>query len=50
MKDLGSLPYFLGIHVHRDKHGVKLNQAKYILDLLDRTDMIGAKPFLAPFV
>lgn len=34
MKDLGSLSYFLGVHVTRDKQGLHLNQAKYVLELL----------------
>jgi hypothetical protein len=50
MKDLGNLLYFLGVHVLRDSHGLHPNQAKYILDLLDRTDMLGAKPYAAPCI
>lgn len=46
MKDLGSLSYFLVIHVHRDKHDMQLNQAKYILDLLDQ--VIGKKDKFYP--
>jgi hypothetical protein len=49
MKDLGALSYFLGIHVSRNNQGLHLNQAKYVLDLLHRVDMIGAKPYAAPF-
>lgn len=48
MKDLGSLSYFLGIHVLRNNQGLHLNQPKYVLDLLHRVDMIGAKPYAAP--
>jgi hypothetical protein len=48
MKDLGALSYFLGIHVSRNNQGLYLNQAKYVLDLLHRVDMIGAKPYAAP--
>jgi len=54
MKNLGNFSYKLGIHVHRDSHGLHLNQKeKYILDLLDKTDMLGAKaakPYAAPCV
>lgn len=50
MKDLGDLSYFLGIHVHRTSTGMHLNQAKYIYTLLDRTNMLGAKPYSAPCV
>jgi len=42
LKDLGSLSYFLGIHVHRNAQGLHLNQAKYIVDLLHRV------PYAAP--
>ena len=48
LKDLGNLSYFLGIHVHRTTTGLYLNQSKYIVDLLHRAHMIGAKPYLAP--
>jgi hypothetical protein len=48
LKDLGNLSYFLGIHVLHDKSGLHLNQGKYIVDLLDRVHMLGAKPYVAP--
>jgi hypothetical protein len=48
LKDLGNLSYFLGIHVLHDKSGLHLNQGKYIVDLLDRIHMLGAKPYTAP--
>ncbi|XP_059461929.1 uncharacterized mitochondrial protein AtMg00810-like [Corylus avellana] len=48
LKDLGCLSYFLGIHVLRDKTGLHLNQGKYIIDLFDRVQMLGAKPYAAP--
>jgi hypothetical protein len=40
MKDLGSLTYFLGIQATRDSTGLHLRQSKYILDHLERTQMI----------
>jgi hypothetical protein len=48
LKDLGTLSYFLGIHVHRDSQAIHLNQAKYITALLARVNMLGAKPYSAP--
>lgn len=50
MKDLGNLSYFLGVHVHRDSQTIHLNQAKYILALLDRVNMLSAKPYSAPCI
>lgn len=43
MKDLGSLPYFLGIHVQPLSGGLHLSQTKYVSNLLDRVNMTGAK-------
>jgi hypothetical protein len=48
LKDLGSLSYFLGIHVLRDQHHLHLSQSKYIVDLLHHVNMDGAKPYSAP--
>ena len=48
LKDLGSLAFFLGIHVVRDQTKLHLHQSKYITDLLTRTRMIGAKPATTP--
>jgi hypothetical protein len=50
MKDLGSLGYFLGIQATRDSAGLHLCQSKYVLDLLDRTQMTDSKPHRAPCV
>ena len=50
MKDLGSLHYFLGIEVQHNFQGLFLSQTKYALDLLQRADMIEAKPISTPFV
>ena len=48
LKDLGSLSYFLGVEVVPHKSGILLSQRRYILDLLIRTKMSGAKPVHSP--
>jgi hypothetical protein len=48
LKDLGSLHFFLGIHVFCTDQGLHLCQAKYIADLLHRTNMQNAKPSKSP--
>ncbi|KAL6349136.1 hypothetical protein AAG906_033792 [Vitis piasezkii] len=50
MKDLGSLHYFLSVEVQHNSQGLFLSQTKYALDLLQRLDMIEAKPISTPFV
>ena len=48
VKDLGPLHYFLGIEVHRNDNCIKLNQTKYALDLLKKTNFLLAKPCSSP--
>lgn len=48
LKDLGELSYFLGIQVHRKATSLHLQQSKYILDLLNKARMVGAKPSRSP--
>jgi hypothetical protein len=48
LKDLGSLSYILGIQATRDSASLHLRQPKYILDLLDHTQMSKSKPYPAP--
>lgn len=43
LKELGSLSYFLGIKVKRDKEGMHLTLTKYIQDLLKKTNMLESK-------
>lgn len=48
IKDLGSLHYFFGIEVHRDPNSLHLSQTKYTLDLLQKANMLHAKPYSSP--
>ncbi|XP_035541384.1 uncharacterized mitochondrial protein AtMg00810-like [Juglans regia] len=48
MKDLGSLSFFLGIHVQYLTNGMLLSQSKYALDLLSQFKMTEAKPAKTP--
>lgn len=44
MKDLGPLHYLLGLEVCRFNGSLFLSQTKYVVDLLKRYRMDGAKP------
>lgn len=48
VKDLGDLSFFLGVEVGRCKEGLFLSQHMYIVDLLRRHCMNGAKPLQMP--
>ena len=48
MKDLGPLNYFLGIEATYGDGGLYLTQAKYIVDLLNRTKFLDVKPVSSP--
>ncbi|GJY13556.1 ribonuclease H-like domain-containing protein [Tanacetum coccineum] len=48
IKDLGSLKYFLGIEVLRNKQGLCLSQRKYCLELLSEYGLLACKPVATP--
>ncbi|KAL0539391.1 hypothetical protein IC582_023603 [Cucumis melo] len=51
LKDLGKLSYFFGVQVsYPTTGGLFLSQSKYIIDLLQRTKMLDAKPISTPMV
>ncbi|KAE8692320.1 hypothetical protein F3Y22_tig00110840pilonHSYRG00040 [Hibiscus syriacus] len=50
LKDLGELSFFLGIEVKRKGAELALSQKKYILELLERTDMLRATPTCTPMI
>ncbi|XP_019176341.1 PREDICTED: uncharacterized protein LOC109171741 [Ipomoea nil] len=50
IKDLGSLKYFLGLEIARQKKGVAVSQRKYALELLEETGFSDSKPVYSPTV
>ncbi|XP_042497575.1 uncharacterized mitochondrial protein AtMg00810-like [Macadamia integrifolia] len=48
IRDLGNLHYFVGIEVMYHPQGIILSQQRYIMDLLKRIGMDGAKPVHNP--
>jgi hypothetical protein len=48
IKNLGYLSFFLGIEVHYSASGLHLSQQRYIIDILQRTNMHHAKPISSP--
>eukprot|EP00253_Pinus_taeda_P008210 PITA_08210 len=50
MTDMGPLHFFLGLEISQDATGIKLSQAKYARDLLERFRMADCKPTPTPFL
>ncbi|KAE8674743.1 hypothetical protein F3Y22_tig00111718pilonHSYRG00018 [Hibiscus syriacus] len=50
LKDLGELSYFLGIEVTRKNESLVLSQRKYIIELLEKTNLLGATPTATPMI
>jgi hypothetical protein len=47
---MGLLHFFLGLDISQDASGIKLSQAKYARDLLERFHMIDCKFAPTPFL
>jgi hypothetical protein len=50
MTDMGPLHFFLGLEISQDASSIKLSQAKYVRDLLDRFHMTNCKSAPTPFL
>jgi hypothetical protein len=50
MKDLCDLSYFLEIEATWDDTSLHILQSKYIVDLIDLANIVGARPYNAPCV
>jgi hypothetical protein len=50
MTDMGPLHFFLGLEISQDASGIKLSQAKYARDLLERFHMTDCKSDPTPFL
>jgi hypothetical protein len=50
MMDMGPLHLFLGIEINHDAFRIKISQAKYVRDLLDRFHMTDCKSTPTPFL
>lgn len=48
MKDLGKISYFLGIQFEQKEGEIKMNQKRYILNMLERYGMSECKPRSTP--
>jgi hypothetical protein len=48
--DMGPLDFFLGIEISQDASSIKLSQAKYACDLLERFHMTDCKSAPTPFL
>jgi hypothetical protein len=50
MTDMGPLHFFLGLEISQDASGIKLSQAKYARDLLERFHRTDCKSAPTPFL
>ena len=50
MTDMGPLHFFLGLEINHDASDIKLSQAKYARDLLERFHMTDCKSAPTPFL
>jgi hypothetical protein len=50
MKDMFPLHFFLGLEMSQDASGIKLSQAKFAWDLMERLHMINCKSAPTPFL
>jgi hypothetical protein len=50
MTDMGPLHFFLGLEIIQDASSIKISQAKYARDLLERFHMIDCKSAPTPFL
>ena len=48
MKDLGDIHYFLGLQIHREESKITVTQTRYLLSLLQKFGLDGAKPVNTP--
>jgi hypothetical protein len=48
MTDMGPIHHFLGVSVQRQHDSLFLSQRQYMLDILDRADMLNCKPCSTP--
>jgi hypothetical protein len=48
MKDLGDIHYFLGLQIARDKTTLTMTQTRYLVSLLQKFGLAGAKPIATP--
>jgi len=48
IKNLGTLTYFLGFKIARNKHSINLSKRKYTFDILTETSMINCSPVSTP--
>ncbi|KAB5524828.1 hypothetical protein DKX38_022577 [Salix brachista] len=48
MKDLGDIHYFLGLQIARDETTLTVTQTRYLVSLLQKFSLAGAKPVATP--